>query len=118
MYSAPSRSWPRRISVARGMSSVTRADSLAISPRMASSSLWKPLRRSWPCGSTMSLSAVIAFLPRSAEAACHVVDRGLPSRVREHLLGLVHLDQPSRLAGALDAEEARAVADARRLLHV
>src|SRR5262245_41781585 len=119
MYSAPSRSWPSRISVARGMSSVTCAESLAISPRIESSSLWKPGRRSWACGSTTSWSwdELIVVL-RSPEAAGDVVDRRLPLGVREDGLGVVHLHQLAGLAGRLDAEEGGAVGHARRLLHV
>ena len=41
--------------MARGMSSVTRADSLAISARIESSSLWNSERRSAVWGATSSL---------------------------------------------------------------
>src|SRR5215213_4074183 len=110
MYSAPSRSWPSRISVARGMSSVTCAASLAISPRIESSSLWKPGRRSAPCGSTTASSeAALIGLRRSPEATGDVVDGRLPLGVGEDRPRVVHLHQLAGLAGSCDAEEGGAV---------
>src|SRR5690606_23008349 len=58
------------------------------------------------------------FGEASAEATGDVVLRGLLAGVGEHGGRRVDLDEPTGLAGRGDVEEARAVRDARGLLHV
>src|SRR5918995_92981 len=75
----------------------------SISPTSRFSSFWKVSR-----GTVLSL----------AEAPGDVVLRLLAFGVGEHLVRLVKLPQPPRVAHALDVEKARVVRDARRLLHI
>src|SRR5215211_3700224 len=82
-------------SVPRSMTSSTRL----------SSSCWKVSR------------GIRTYTPL-AEAACDIVFRLFPIRVREHLLRLVELPELARVAHVLDVEEARVVRDAGGLLHV
>src|SRR5215210_5800907 len=71
----------------------------------SSSSCWKVSR------------GIRSYIPL-AEAACDVVFCLFSIRVREHLLRIVELPEPARVAHVLDVEEARVVGDAGGLLHV
>src|SRR5919201_781848 len=101
--SASSRSrWARAFSDPRNARRTSEPSSCRLASSGSSSS-WKVTR-------TFSL----------AKAPCDVVLRPLVGRSREDLRGLVVLDQHAGPAtvGLLQAEERRAVGDARRLLHV
>src|SRR5271165_2304336 len=71
-----------------------------------------------PSASSIELSCGIGDSAKSAEAPRDIVFGGLLTRIREHLLGVVDLDQAPRFAGGFQVEERGLVADAGRLLHV
>src|SRR4051794_40466163 len=104
----PARSSPSRSDASmRSRFSATRTAMTSTCSRSCSSSPWKPDLR---------------FTPASSEATGDVVLGALVARVREHLLGVVVLDEHAGPGVAdlvhLGGEERAAVAHAGRLLHV